>query len=64
MPILHENEHTYIYEAIINGKYKTTNSTYYKPGPVYIFDPTTQVYKYSKHYIQIKLTQRFLIPRL
>jgi hypothetical protein len=47
MPILHENEHTYIYDAIINGKYKTTNSTYYKPGPVYIFDPTTQVYKYS-----------------
>ena len=47
MPTLHEYEHTYIYEAIINGKYKTTNSTYYEPGPVYIFDPTTRVYKYS-----------------
>ena len=46
MPILHEKEE-YIYEAIINGNYKTINNKYYKPGPVYIFDPVSRVYKYS-----------------
>ena len=49
MPILHEkdNDQEYIYEAIINGNYKTTNNKYYEPGPVYIFDPVSRVYKYS-----------------
>jgi hypothetical protein len=49
MPILHEkdNDQEYIYEAIINGNYKTTNNKYYELGPVYIFDPVSRVYKYS-----------------
>lgn len=63
MPSLLQHNDEYVYNAIINEEHKQKNSTEYKPGPIYTWDSTEKIYKYSNILFPNKTYKKTFDPK-